>query len=63
MSYQDAMRVAMQRETGARELYRCLAANVSGPAARNLFLSLEKEEALHKNRLEVIYDRDFMRED
>jgi rubrerythrin len=62
MSYQDALRIAIQKEIGARELYHYLAEKVSDTDAKNLFINLEKEEALHKNRLEIIYDRDFMTE-
>ena len=62
MSYQDALRVAIQREVGAIELYRMLKGQVNDANLKNLFTHLEQEETKHKVRLESIYEDDFMQE-
>ena len=62
MSYQDALRVAIQRETGAIEVYRILKDRVTDTTLKDLFAHLEQEETRHKIRLESIYEEDFMKE-
>ncbi len=56
MGYQEALRLAMQREKEAFKLYNDLADSVEDENAKNLFLGLAREEATHKLRLETIYD-------
>ncbi len=56
MDYQEALRVAMQREKAAFKLYTELAEMTEDENARALFLILAQEEANHKLRLETIYD-------
>jgi len=56
MDYQEALRVAMQREKASFKLYTELAEMAEDENTRNLFLILAQEEANHKLRLETIYD-------
>lgn len=56
MGYQEALRLAMQREKDAFRLYMDLAEFVTDDSIKNLFLGLAQEEAAHKLRLETIYD-------
>lgn len=56
MGYQEALRVAMQREKDSFRLYMDLAESVTDENVKNLFLGLAQEEATHKLRLETIYD-------
>ncbi len=56
MDYQEALRIAMQREKESFRLYMNLAESVPDENLRNLFLGLAQEEATHKLRLETLYD-------
>lgn len=62
MTYQDALRVAIQREIVARDTYRLMALNTTETKLKQVFTHLEQEEAKHKQRLESIYDDDFLTE-
>ena len=62
MTYQDALRVAIQREIVARDTYRLMALNTTDTELKQIFTNLEQEEAKHKQRLESIYDDDFLTE-
>ncbi|MHB9031363.1 MAG: ferritin-like domain-containing protein [Candidatus Latescibacterota bacterium] len=63
MNYPEALRLAMQREKTAFRLYNDLAERADTESLRNLFLSLAREEAKHKLRLELEYDENIMQED
>jgi len=62
MDYQNALRVAMQREKAAFRLYTNLAARVDDTGVKDLFHTLAQEEAKHKLRLETIYDDEILTE-
>lgn len=62
MGYQDALRLAMQREKAAFRLYSDLAELAMDEATRNAFLRLAREEAVHKLRFEIEYDEAILRE-
>jgi rubrerythrin len=62
ISLQDAMIVAMKREKAAYRLYSDLAAKVTDPEVKDLFLGLAQEEAKHKLYFEVQYDEQVMRD-
>ncbi|MCU0727525.1 MAG: ferritin family protein [Planctomycetes bacterium] len=55
MSYQEVLKLAMQKEKAAYKLYSDLAA-AAPPALRDTFLMLAAEEAKHKLRFEIEYD-------
>jgi len=52
----DALRLAMQKERAAYQLYSTLAAQSADDRVRELFLGLAGEEAKHKLRFELEYD-------
>jgi rubrerythrin len=52
----DALRLAMQKERAAYQLYSTLAAQSTDARIRELFLGLATEEAKHKLRFELEYD-------
>ena len=52
----DALRLAMQKERAAYQLYSLLAAQSGDDRVRELLLSLAGEEAKHKLRFELEYD-------
>ena len=56
IGYQDALIVAMKRERAAFQLYTDMAAKVSDPKIKELFLGLAKEESKHKLYFESEYD-------
>ncbi|MEN3045788.1 MAG: ferritin family protein [Candidatus Hydrothermales bacterium] len=56
MDIQDILIFAMNREKLAFRLYSELAERVESQEAKDLLISLAKEEAKHKLRLETIYD-------
>lgn len=56
MRYQDALRLAMQREKAAFRLYTVLAEQAADEDARTIFLILSQEEARHALRFEIEYD-------
>lgn len=62
MSYEEALRVAIQREIGAKELYTYLAGIATNQQAKELFERLAVEESKHKMRLESMYDEDILSE-
>jgi rubrerythrin len=62
MTYDRALLLAMQREKAAFQLYSELAEVAGEETLRNLFLALAQEEAKHKLRFELEYDREFMGE-
>ncbi len=63
MEYQDALRLAMQREKAAFKLYTDLASVAEKDAVRSLFLFLSQEEAKHKLYFEIEYDENVLNED
>jgi rubrerythrin len=63
MEYQDALRLAMQREKAAFRLYTDLAIVAEDDTVRSLFLFLAQEEAKHKLHFEIEYDDNVLNED
>jgi rubrerythrin len=59
-SIQDILVFAMKSEKKASDLYTKLSRMDQDEIQKNLFLSLANEELLHKNRLEKIYEDNFM---
>ena len=57
LSLEDALALAMQREKMSYRLYLELAAAAEVEALVNVFISLAHEEANHRVRLEIEYDR------
>jgi rubrerythrin len=62
MDYADVLVLAMQREKASFKLYSDLAAMTEDENTRNVFLSLAQEEAKHKLRFELEYDREVLGE-
>jgi len=62
MSYQDALILAMKMEKAAFKLYNDLAVSTTDAALRDTFLALAQEEARHKLRFELEYDRNIHQE-
>jgi rubrerythrin len=58
MSYADALVLAMKREKEAYRLYLDLAAAAPTQELTDLFLGLANEEAKHKLRFELEYDKE-----
>ncbi len=58
MSYADMLVLAMQREKAAFRLYSDLAEAAPDEGTRQIFESLAQEEAKHKLRFELEYDRE-----
>lgn len=56
MAYPDLLRLAMKREEKSLALYNDLQKNAETEEIRDLFKFLAQEEAIHKNKLETIYD-------
>ena len=56
MTYADLLVIAMKREKAAFGLYTNLALIARNPESRDTLLSLAREEAQHKLRLELEYD-------
>jgi len=56
MTYQEALRFAMQAEKAAFKLYEDLAAAVEDSGWAEVFHALAQEEAKHKLRFEIEYD-------
>lgn len=57
LDYQDALIIAMKREKAAFRLYSDLADKMEDESIKDLFLSLAQEEAKHKLRFELEYDK------
>ncbi len=57
LTLEDALALAMQREKVSYRLYLELAAEAEEESLVNVFISLAHEEANHRVRLEVEYDR------
>jgi len=57
MTLEEAWQLAIRREQEAQELYRKLAEK--GPAMRELFTFLLKQEEQHERRLQDEYDQAF----
>jgi rubrerythrin len=57
MDYQKTLVLAMKKEKAAFRLYSDLAAAVPAGEMRSLFAGLAQEEAKHKLRFELEYDR------
>ena len=62
MDYADVLVLAMQREKASFKLYTDLAAMTDDENTRYAFLSLAQEEAKHKLRFELEYDREVLGE-
>ena len=62
MSFQDTLVVAMKREKAAFQLYTDMAETMQDAAFSELFSSLAQEEAKHKLRFELVYEKTFMKE-
>ena len=59
MGYREALRIAIQREQAAMDLYGAFAKATKSPEIASTMETLVAEETKHKNRLESIYDDDF----
>jgi rubrerythrin len=53
---QDVLIVAMHREKSSNEFYTTMASIADDDAAKSLFEFLAKEELVHKNKVETLYD-------
>jgi rubrerythrin len=62
MGYQDALILAMKMEKAAFKLYNDLATRTEDAAVRQTLLALAQEEAKHKLRFELEYDRNVHQE-
>jgi rubrerythrin len=62
MDYADVLVLAMQREKASFKLYTDLAALTEDENTRHVFQSLAQEEAKHKLRFELEYDREVLGE-
>ncbi|MBN2430570.1 MAG: ferritin family protein [Acidobacteria bacterium] len=63
MSYPDALILAMKMEKAAFKLYNDLAVSTKDAVLRGTFLALAQEEARHKLRFELEYDRNVHQDD
>jgi rubrerythrin len=62
LDYQEALIMAMKKEKEAFRLYTALADATEDSALRTTLLGLAQEEAKHKLRFEVEYDKQFLSE-
>jgi len=62
MNYADLIRVAMKQEEKSERLYLSIEKLVKEPEFKRLLLFLAKEESIHKERLEKIYDEEILKE-
>jgi rubrerythrin len=62
MSYADLLRMAIKNEEKAHQLYISMSQIVTEPQLKKLILILAREESIHKERLEKIYDEDILKE-
>jgi rubrerythrin len=63
MSYQDALRLAMQREKKSFKFYNDLSRATEDEGTRNIFKFLAQEETKHKLHFEIEYDENVLNED
>ncbi len=54
---EEAVRIAMERETKAREFYLACAATVADPGVKKMFEFLAREEGKHFELLQREHDR------
>ena len=59
LEYREALELAMSKEKAAFKLYNDLAQSTEDAALRVMFLVLAEEEAKHKLRFEVEYEKHF----
>ena len=57
ISYQEALTIAIQKEDTAVRVYYSLSRVVDDPASREVLLALIQEEAKHKLRFELEYNK------
>jgi rubrerythrin len=62
VSYQKALIIAMKAEKAAFRLYSDLAEAAPDAQLKDAFLSMAREEARHKLRFELEYDREVLQE-
>ncbi len=62
MSYEEALRLAMNKEKAAYKLYMKLSTKTDNQNLKEVFLSLAQEESKHKLRFEIEYDEYVLRE-
>lgn len=62
MTYDEVLKVAMNREKGAFKLYTKLAENASNQQLADIFRFLAQEESKHKLKFELEYDEFVLRE-
>ena len=55
LSYEDALGIALKKETASFLLYQDLAATAEDKDLKETFLSLARKEAAHKTRFEIIF--------
>lgn len=59
LEYEQALQLAMDKEKAAFKMYHDLAGVAADASVKSLFLALAEEEAKHKVRFEVEYDKHF----
>jgi rubrerythrin len=59
LEYRDVLDLAMDKEKAAFKLYNDLAESTEDATLRSMFLALAEEEAKHKLRFEVEYEKHF----
>jgi len=62
MSYADLLRMAIKNEEKAHHLYLSMSEIVTEPQLKKLLMILAREESIHKEKLEKIYDDDVLKE-
>ncbi len=62
LSYEEALRLAMNKEKAAYKLYMKLSTKTDNQNLKEVFLSLAQEESKHKLRFEIEYDEYVLRE-
>jgi rubrerythrin len=60
--YQEILLVAIKREEAAHNLYLRLASESSLGSVCRTFMKIASEEALHKLKLETVYDNEILKE-
>ncbi|GAK61171.1 rubrerythrin [Candidatus Vecturithrix granuli] len=60
LEYQQALQLAIDKEKAAFKMYHDLAGVADDAALKSLFMTLAEEEAKHKVRFEVEYDKQFL---